>query len=143
MNTVRSSDPFQYTRKTVWVSPLGVSKLLDDVFHDVKDYVKSIFNKGVFNGKCIANEKDTAQALAATLNKLGMFDEIYVHIKKDQERLNSTTYPQPRRCIYGVIHSENFAVDGQSVGNLYNYPINNHIIKTMYVPMPSYIYMIL
>jgi hypothetical protein len=51
-----------------------------------------------------------------------------------------TTYPQPRRRVYGVIHSENFAVDGKSVANLYHYPINNRIVKSMCVPMLSYTY---
>jgi hypothetical protein len=89
--------------------------------------------------KCIPNDKDTAEDLAATLDKLDMFDEIYVHVKKEQERLNAYTYPQPRRRVYGVIHSENLAVDGKSVANLYHYPINNLIAKSMCVPIPSYI----
>jgi hypothetical protein len=90
--------------------------------------------------KCIPNEKDTAEDLAATLDKLDMFDEIYVHVKKDQERLNDSTYPQPRRCVYGVIHSKKIAIDGKYVANLYHYPINNHIAKSMCVLMPSHIY---
>jgi hypothetical protein len=69
-----------------------------------------------------------------------MFDEIYVHFKKDQERLNASAYPQPRRRVYGVIHSENLLVSGTSVANLYHYPMNNRIAKSMCVPMPSYMY---
>jgi hypothetical protein len=80
------------------------------------------------------------EALAATFDKLDMFDKIYVHVKKDRERLNASTYPQPMRLVYGVIHSENFLVDGTSVNNLYQYPINNRIMKSMCVPMRSYIY---
>jgi hypothetical protein len=58
-----------------------------------------------------------------------MFDEIYVHFKKDQERLNASVCPQPGRRVYGVINSENLSVDGASVANLYHYPINSHIAK--------------
>jgi hypothetical protein len=51
--------------KTVWVSPSGESQLL-----------------------LIPDEKDTAEALdltlAATLDKLDMFDQICVHVKKEQ-----------------------------------------------------------
>jgi hypothetical protein len=43
MNNIRSRDPFQYTRKTVWVSPSGESQLLDDVFHDDEECVKGFF----------------------------------------------------------------------------------------------------
>jgi hypothetical protein len=93
----------------------------------------------VFSRKNSA-EKYMAEALAATFDKLDMFDEIYFHVKNDQERLNASTYPQPRRRVYGVIHSENFSADGRSVSNLYHYPINNRIAKSMCVPMPSYIY---
>jgi hypothetical protein len=85
-------------------------------------------------------QEERDRALAATFEKLDMFDEIYVHVKKDQERLNASIYPQPRRRVYGVIHSDNFSVDGTSVANLYHYPINNRIAKSMCVPMPSYIY---
>jgi hypothetical protein len=141
MNNTRSRDPFQYTRRTVWVSPSGESQLLDYVFHDDAECVKALFNKGVFNEKCIPAEKDMAEALAATFDKLDMFDEMYVHVKKDQERLNAATYSQPRIRVYGVIHSENFTiVYGRSVANLYHYPINNRIAKSMGVPMSSYIY---
>jgi hypothetical protein len=70
-----------------------------------------------------------AEALSATLDKLDMFDEIYVYVKKDKERLNASTYSQPRRHVYGVIHSENFAVDGKYIAYLYHYPINNIIVK--------------
>jgi hypothetical protein len=38
----------------------------------------------VFKEKCIPTEKDMSEALAATLDKLDMFDEIYVHVKKDE-----------------------------------------------------------
>jgi hypothetical protein len=69
-----------------------------------------------------------------------LFDEIYVHVKKDKESLNASTYPQPRRHVYGFIHSENFTVDGKYVANLHHYLINNHIAKSTCVPMPSYIY---
>jgi hypothetical protein len=100
------------------VSPSGESQLVDDVFHGGEDCVKALFNKGLFKGKCIPDEKYTAEALDATLYKLDIFDESYVHANKYQERLNATTYPQPRRRIYGVIHSENVAVDDQSVVNL-------------------------
>jgi hypothetical protein len=65
---------------------------------------------------------------------------MYVHIKKDRERFNASTYPQPRRRVYWVIHSENFLVDGTSVPNIYHYPINNRIAKSICVPMQSYIY---
>jgi hypothetical protein len=140
MNNVRSRDPFQHTRKTVWVSPSGEIQLLDDVFHDDEECVKALFNKGGFKGKCMPKEKDTAEALAATLDKLYMLDKIYVHVKKDQEMLNASSYTQPRRRVYGVIHCENYAVDGTSVPNLYHYPINNRIAKSISVLMPSYIY---
>jgi hypothetical protein len=130
----------RYTRKTVWVSPSGESQLLDDVFHDDEECVKALFDKGVFKEKCIPNEKYTAEALAATLDKLDMLDEMYVHVKKDQERLDASTYPQPIIRVYGVIHSEIFAVDGKSVASLYHYPINNRISKSMCVLMRSYIY---
>jgi hypothetical protein len=139
-NNARSSDPFQYTRKTGWVSPSGESQILDDVFHDDEECVNALFNKGVFNEKCIPNEKDMAEALAATLDKLEIFDEIYIHVKKDQERFNASTYPQPRRGVCGVIHSETFTVGGKSVANLYHHPINKHIVKSKCVSMPSYIY---
>jgi hypothetical protein len=140
MNNARIRDPFQYTRTTVWVSPSGESQLLDDVFHDDEEFVKALFNKGVFNKKCIPAKTDVAEVLAAKFNKLDMIDEIYVHVKKDQERLNASAYPQPRRLVYGIIHSDNFSVDGTSVANLYHYPINNRIVKSMCVPMPSYMY---
>jgi hypothetical protein len=54
--------------------------------------------------------------------------------------LNASTYPQPGRRVYGVIHSENFVIDEKSVAKLYNYPIKNGIVKSVCVPMPSYIY---
>jgi hypothetical protein len=54
--------------------------------------------------------------------------------------LNASAYPQTRRHVYGVIHSENLSVDGTSVANLYHYPINSSIAKSMCVPMPSYMY---
>jgi hypothetical protein len=140
MNNAGSRDTFQYTRTHVWVSPSGEGHLLDDVLHDDEECVKALFNKGVFIEKCIPAETDMDEALAATFDKLYMFDEIYVHVKKDQERLNASTYPQPRRRVYGVIHSPNLSVDGRSVANLYHYPINNRIAKSMCVPMQSYKY---
>jgi hypothetical protein len=51
--------------------------------------------------------------------------------------LDASTYPQPIIRVYGVVHSENFAVDGISVAYLYHYPINNLVAKSMCVPMPS------
>jgi hypothetical protein len=63
MNNIRGREPFQYTIKTVWVSPSVESKLLDDVFHDDEECVKVIFNKGVFKKKIIPNEKDTADEI--------------------------------------------------------------------------------
>jgi hypothetical protein len=66
------------------VSPSGESQLLDDVFHDDEECAKALFNKVVFKEKCIPPEKDMAEALAATLDKLDMFDAFYVHVKKDQ-----------------------------------------------------------
>jgi hypothetical protein len=140
MNNARIRDPFQYTRTPVWVSPSGDSHLLDDIFHDDEGCVKALFNECVFNKNCIPGKTDSAEALVAKFDKLDMFDEIYVHVKKDQERLNASAYPQPRRHVYGVIHSENLSVDGTSVANLYHYPINNRIAKSMCVPMPSYMY---
>jgi hypothetical protein len=92
------------------------------------------------NKNCIPGKTDNAEALVAKFDKLDMFGEIYVHVKKDQERLNASAYPQPRRHVYGVIHSENLLVDGTSVSNLYHYPINNRIAKSMCVPMLSYMY---
>jgi hypothetical protein len=56
------------------VSPSGESQLLDDLFHDYEECVKALFNKGVFNEKCIPTEKYMPEALAETLNKLDMFD---------------------------------------------------------------------
>jgi hypothetical protein len=84
MNNTRINDPFQNTINTVWVSPSGESQLLDDVFHDDEECAKALFNKGVFNKKCIPTKTDVAEALAATFDKIEMFDEIYVHVKKDQ-----------------------------------------------------------
>jgi hypothetical protein len=81
---------------------------VDDVFRDDEECVKALFNKRVFNEKCIPAEKDMAEDLATIFDRLDMFDKIYVHVKKDQERLNASTYPQPSRRVYGVIHSENF-----------------------------------
>jgi hypothetical protein len=81
-----------------------------------------------------------AEALAEKFDKLDMFDEIYVHVKKDQERLNASTYPHSRGCVYAVIYSDNFPVDGTSVANLYHYPVNSRIAKSRCVPMPSYMY---
>jgi hypothetical protein len=49
---------------------------LDDVFHDDEECVKALFNKGGFNEKCTPLKKDVAEALAATFDKLDMFDEI-------------------------------------------------------------------
>jgi hypothetical protein len=60
----------------------------------------------VFKEKCLPEEKDTIKYLAATLEKLDMFDKMYVHVKKEEGRLNATTYSQPVRHIYGVIHSD-------------------------------------
>jgi hypothetical protein len=140
MNNVRIRNLFQYTRTPVWESPSGDSHLMDDVFHDDEGCVKALFNEGVFNKNCIHGKTDTAEALVAKFDKLDMFDEMYVHVKKDQERLNASTYKPPRRRAYGVIHSENLSVSGTSVANLYHYPINNRIVKSMFVPMPSYMY---
>jgi hypothetical protein len=142
MNNARIRDPFQYTRTPVWVSPSGDSHLLDDVFHDDEGCDKALFNEGVFNENCIPGKTDSAEALVAKFDKLDMFDEIYVNVKKDQERLDASAYPQPRKRVYGVIHSENLSVDGTSVANLYHYPINNRIAKSMCIPMPSYISMV-
>jgi hypothetical protein len=140
VNNARMRDPFQNTRTPVWVSPSGDSHLLDDVFNDDEGCVKELFNEGVFNKKCTPEKKDTAEALVAKFDKLDMFDEIYVHVKKNPERLNACNYPQPRRRVYGVIHYENLSVSGTPVANLYHYPINNRIVKSMCVPMPSYMY---
>jgi hypothetical protein len=140
MNNSRIRDPFQNTRTPVWVSPSGDSHLLDDVFHDDEGCVKALFNEGVFNKNCIPEKTETSEALVAKFDKLDMFDDIYVHFNKNPERLNACTYPQPRRRVYGVIHSENLSVSGTSVANLYHYPINNRIVKSMCVPMPSYMY---
>jgi hypothetical protein len=118
MNNERIMDPFQYTRTTVWASPSGYSHILDHVFHDDEGCVKTLFNEGVFNENCIPGKTDSAEALVAKFDKIDMFDEIYVHVKKDQERLNASAYPQPRRRVYGVIHSENLSVGGTSVANL-------------------------
>jgi hypothetical protein len=74
MNNTRSRDPFQYTRTTVWVLPSGESQLLDDVFHEDEECVKALYNKVVFNEKCIPAKKDVAEALAAPFDKLDMFD---------------------------------------------------------------------
>jgi hypothetical protein len=87
MNNERSRDPFQYTRTTIWVSPSGEIQLLDDVFRDDEGCVKALWNEGVFKEKCLPEKKDAAETLAATLKKLDMFDEIYVHVKKEEERL--------------------------------------------------------
>jgi hypothetical protein len=84
MNNAIIRDPFQYTRTTVWVSPSGEIQLLDDVFHDDEECVKALFNKGVFNKKCIPAKMDVTEALAAKFDKLDMFDEIYAHVQKDQ-----------------------------------------------------------
>jgi hypothetical protein len=140
MNNARIRDPFQYTITFVWVSPSGYSHLLDDVFHDDEACAKALFNEGVFNENCIPGKTDSAESLFAKFDKLDMFDEIFVHVKKDQERLNASSYQQPRRRVYGVIHSENLSVDGTSVANLYPYPINSCIVKSMCVPIPSYMY---
>jgi hypothetical protein len=93
MNNSRMRDPFQSTRTPVWVSPSGDSHLMDDVFNDDEECVKVLFNDGVFNKKCIPEKKDSAEVLVAKFDKLDMFDEIYVHVKKTPERLNSCTYP--------------------------------------------------
>jgi hypothetical protein len=69
-----------------------------------------------------------------------MFDEMYAHVGKEEERLNASTYHQARRCTYGVVHTEIFKVGGCYVANLYQYPINNRITKSMCVPMPKYTY---
>jgi hypothetical protein len=140
MNNARIRDPFQYTRTPVWVSPSGDSHLLHDVFHDDEGCVKALFNEGVLNKHFISDKTDTAEALVEKFDKLEMFDEIYVHVKKNPERLNACTYPQPRRLVYGVIHSENLSVSGTSVANLYHYPINNRFVKSMCVPKLSYTY---
>jgi hypothetical protein len=129
MNNARMRDPFQNTRTPVWVSPSGDIHLLDDVFNDDEGCIKALFNEGVFNKNCIPEKKDTAEALVAKFDKLDMFDEIYVRVKKNPERLNACTYPQPRSRVYGVIHSDNFLVSGTPVTNLYHYPINNRIVK--------------
>jgi hypothetical protein len=140
MNNARIRDPFQYTTTPVWVSPSGDSHLVDDVFHDDEGCVKALFNEGVSNENGIPVKTDSAEALVAKFDKLDMFDEIYVHAKKDQERLNASAFPQPRRSGYGEIHSVNLSVDGTSVANLYHDPINNRIAKSMCVPMPSFMY---
>jgi hypothetical protein len=97
------------------------------VFYDDEECVKALFNEGVFNENCISGKTDMEEAMLTKFDKLDMFDEIYVHVKKDQERLNASAYPQPRRRVYGVIHSENLSVHGISVANLYHYPINSRI----------------
>jgi hypothetical protein len=84
MNNDRLRDPFQYKRTPVWVSPSGDSHLLDDVFHDDDGCVKALFNEGVFNKNCIPDKTDTAEALVEKFDKLDIFDEIYVHVKKYQ-----------------------------------------------------------
>jgi hypothetical protein len=87
MNNVRSRDPFQYTRMTVWVSPSGESQFLDEVFHDIEDCVEVLLNGGVFKDKFLPDKKDeTPETLAAMLEKLDIFDEIYVHVGKEEER---------------------------------------------------------
>jgi hypothetical protein len=91
--------------------------------------------------KYLPDKKDeTPENVATRLGKLDMFNEIYVHVGKEEEMLNASTYPQPSRRICGVAHSENFQVDGFYVDNLHHYPINNWITKSMCVPMPNYIY---
>jgi hypothetical protein len=83
MNSTRIRNPFQYTRSPVWVLSSGDSHLLDDVFHDDEGCVKVLFNDGVFNENCIPGKTDSAEALVAKFDKLDMFDEIYVYVKKD------------------------------------------------------------
>jgi hypothetical protein len=95
---------------------------------------------GVFNKNCIPGKIDMAESLVTKFDKLDMFDEIYVHVKKDQEKLIASAYPEPRVRVYGVIHSGNLSVDGRSVASLYHYLINSRIAKSMCAPMPSYMY---
>jgi hypothetical protein len=140
MDNVRSHDHFLYRRITEWLSPSGESLLLDEVFQDSEVCVEAIWKCGVSDEKCLLDKKDeTLQTLTSRLENIDMFNEIYVHVGKEEERLSASTYP-PRKRIYGTVHSENFQLDGCSVANLYHYPINNLITKSMCVPMSTYIY---
>jgi hypothetical protein len=95
----------------------------------------------VFKEKCLPDNKyEMPETVDTKLEKLDMCDEMYVHVGKEEQTLSNSTYPHPRRGIYGTVHSEKFQVDGCSVGNLYQYPTNNRITKSNCVPMPNYIY---
>jgi hypothetical protein len=140
MNNVRSRDPFPFSRTTEWVSPSGESLLLDRVFRDNKACVVAIWEKGIFDDNCLPEKDDTAESLDNRLKQFEIFNDIYVHVAMEEERLNASNYPQSRRITYGVGHTENFQVDDCAVDNLYHYPINNRITKYMCVPMPNYIF---
>jgi hypothetical protein len=123
------------------VSPSEESQLLDEVFHDGDDCGESLWNGRFLKEKFLPDQKDKMpETLAATLEKLDMFDEFHVHVGKDDEKVNASTYPQPIIPIHGVVHSGNFQVDGFSVAYLYHCPLNNRITKSLCVPMLSYIY---
>jgi hypothetical protein len=140
MNNVRSRGPFPYSRTTEWVSPSGESLLLDGFLQDSEACVKSIWLGEVFDDNCLPENDDTPKTLANRLENLDMFDDFFVHMGKEEERLNASTCPPPRRCTYGAVHSENVQVGDYSVADLYQYPINNRITKSMRVPLKKYIY---
>jgi hypothetical protein len=92
---------------------------LDGVFQDREACVASLLGGAVFDEKCLPKKDDTTESLANRLENIEMFDEMYVHVGKEEERLNASTYPQLRRCTYGVVHTEKFQVGCCSVANLY------------------------
>jgi hypothetical protein len=94
---------------------IGVSlwekSTLDEVFRCNKECVSALWEKDVFDYKCLPEKEDIAESLANSLNFFEMFHKMYVHVAAEEERLDNTNYPQPRRITYGVVHSEKSQVD--------------------------------
>jgi hypothetical protein len=105
MNNVRIRDRFPFSRTNEWVYPSGESLLLDGVFRDSGSYSVALWEKEVFDDKCLPEKGDTDQLFVNRLKYCEMFDEIYVHGAVEEERLSDTTYPQSRRITYGVVHT--------------------------------------
>jgi hypothetical protein len=66
---------------------------------------------------------DTSVILAKRLQQCDMFDDIYATVSSKEESLNYTTYPQPRRIAFIVVHSQGYKLDGVRVATLIHYPL--------------------
>jgi hypothetical protein len=66
------------------VSTSGESQLVDEFFRGSEECAEALMEGGLLEEKCLQEENDTPETLAARLGKLdNMFNEMYVHVGKE------------------------------------------------------------